>query len=44
MKGDTVELPYTLEEIRFLADRRPAPGPKLPLPRLPARRGTRRVK
>jgi hypothetical protein len=39
-----MELQYTLEEIRFLADRRPAAGPKLPLPRRPGRRGTRRLK
>jgi hypothetical protein len=37
-------MPHTLEEIRFLADRRPPSAPQLPLPRRPGKRGVRRTK
>jgi hypothetical protein len=36
--------PHTLEEIQFLADRRPPSAPQLPLPRSPRKRGVRRTK
>jgi hypothetical protein len=34
--------PYTLDEIMMIADR-PKRGPKLPLPRRPGRRSSRRT-
>jgi hypothetical protein len=36
--------PHTLEELMYLAGRRPPGAPKLPLPRRPAKRGVRRTK